>query len=142
VIGLVLVSHGDLAASHRRAAEMLLGPQDAVRAAELGPATAPAALRADVAGAVAEVAGPAGVLVLVDLYGDGPEEAAATAAANARRPVEVVAGLNLAMVLAALTQRRSLPLARLATQVRRAGREGVVHVPVAGRWPPAAEGRR
>lgn len=138
MVGVVLVSHLDLGAALRRAAEMLLGPQERIATVSLLAHTAPDTLRREVAAAVASLAGPAGVLMLVDLYGGSPEAAAVEAAADAACPVEVVAGANLPLVIAVLAQRASLPLGQLASQARKAGREGLVHVPVAGRWPPAA----
>lgn len=138
MVGVVLVSHLDLGVALRRAAEMLLGPQERIATVSLLAQTAPDTLRREVAAAVASLAGPAGVLMLVDLYGGSPEAAAVEAAADASCPVEVVAGANLPLVIAVLAQRASLPLGQLASQARKAGREGLVHVPVAGRWPPAA----
>ncbi len=142
MVGVVLVSHLDLGLALRRAAEMLLGPQENIATVSLLAQTADDALRAEVAGAVASLAGPGGVLVLVDLYGGSPEAAAVEAAADAPCPVEIVAGANLPLLIAVLTQRATLPLGQLASQARKAGREGLVHVPVAGHWPPAAASPR
>jgi PTS system mannose-specific IIA component len=138
LVGVVLVSHLDLGASLRRAAEMLIGPQERVATVSLLAQTAPDALRREIAEAVASLASPAGVLILADLYGGSPEAAAVEAAADASCAVEVVAGANLPALIAVLAQRASLPLAELASRARKAGRDGLVHVPVAGRWPPAA----
>jgi PTS system mannose-specific IIA component len=138
LVGVVLVSHLDLGLALRRAAEMLLGPQERVATVSLLAHTDHDALRQQVGDAVASLAGPSGVLILADLYGGSPEAAAVEAAAEASCDVEVVAGANLPLLIAVLAQRASLPIGQLATQARKAGRDGLVHVPVAGRWPPAA----
>jgi mannose PTS system EIIA component len=138
MVGVVLVSHLDVGLALRRAAEMLIGPQEQIATVSLLADTALEDLRAEVAAAVSSLAGPAGVLILADLYGGSPEAAAVEAAADASCPVEVVAGANLPLLIAVLAQRATSPLGQLASQARKAGRDGVVHVPVAGRWPPAA----
>jgi mannose/fructose/sorbose-specific phosphotransferase system IIA component len=138
LVGVVLVSHLDLGLALRRAAEMLLGEQERIVTVSLQAGTDHEALCREVSAAVAAVAGPAGVLILADLYGGSPEAAAAEVAADAPCPVEVLAGANLPLLIAVLAQRQTLPLGQLASQARKAGREGLVHVPTAGRWPPAA----
>lgn len=140
MIGLVLVGHVDLGVSLRRAAEMLIGPQERLATVGLGADTEPATLRRDLEAAFEAVAHPRGVLILADLYGGSPEATSVEVAGHARTPVEVVAGANLPMLLAALSLRSSMPLSALASHVRKAGREGVVRVPVVGHWPPAAPG--
>ena len=142
VVGVVLVSHLDLGHSLKRAAEMLLGPQPGVLAVGLAADADAQVLRDELGRTLQQVAGPAGVLVLADLYGGSPEAEAVQAAGELLCPVEVVAGVNLPLLLAALTMRERLPLGQLAAQVRKAGREGLVRVPVSGRWPPALPGSR
>ena len=120
----VLVGHATIARGVLDAAEMILGPQDDVHAVGLAPHADPADLLTAVEGAAGAGGDGGELLVLADLFGGSP--ANTVCAALLRRPgTEVVTGLNLPMVIEALTSRVT-PVADLAAAAARAGTAGVL----------------
>lgn len=125
-IGIILTAHGELAPALLHAAELSLGPQPGVVAVRLAPQDGPEANAAALQAALAQVDGGSGVLVLADLFGGTPASTAALVLA--RRPYALLSGVNLPMVLEALSSRAELALRELAAAALQAGRDGVVDV--------------
>ena len=69
MIGMVLVTHGRLAAEFITAMEHVVGPQEAIEAVCIGPDDDMEARRADITEAIGRVAGGKGVIILTDLFG-------------------------------------------------------------------------
>lgn len=105
---------------------MILGPQSAVIPVALEPTANLDALRERIGEAIAQVEQGQGVLVLLDLYGGTPSNAAALHFQDAR--IEAVAGVNLPMLLEALLCRNEKSLADLAAYAEEIGQQGVVNV--------------
>jgi PTS system ascorbate-specific IIA component len=126
VIGVLLVSHGDIGAALLASAEQILGAKQA-RAAALGVSRQddPDAVLARARELAARLDDGSGLLVLTDMFGATPCNVAARLLADGR--VEGVAGVSLPMLIRVLSGRNgSLPGA-----VQRAlsgGAEGVVHI--------------
>lgn len=120
----VLAGHAGFAAGALDAVEMILGPQDGVHAVGLTPDQDPG----EVVSAVAEATDghPGRVLLLTDLLGGSPGNALA-AAFLADERFELLAGVNLPMLLELLTKRGrdGVDLVRAALD---AGGAGVVDV--------------
>ncbi|MFI6096429.1 PTS sugar transporter subunit IIA [Lentzea sp. NPDC051213] len=127
-IPVLLAGHGALPSGIADAAELVLGPQPRLAVCELGPAESPESYRerlADLAGPVSGTG--AGVLVLADLPGGTPANAAKLLAAR-RGGIRIVTGLNLPMLLEVLV--RGGDLDELAGLAQSAGRDGVLTEPV------------
>jgi mannose/fructose/sorbose-specific phosphotransferase system IIA component len=123
-VPVILVGHGDYAAGVRQAAEMILGPQPAVATVSLPPNGSTEALADEVAAAIERLGGGSGALVLADVFGGSPANAAGRLVL--RDPaVHLVTGLNLPMVLEVLTSQET-SAAALAGVAAGAGRDGVV----------------
>lgn len=125
MIGLVLVSHGPLAEGLRQAAEMIVGPQEAVAVLGLEPAQDMDQYRAGLEHAVRAVDRGEGVLVLADLFGGSP---ANTAAYVLGPSVDVVCGCSLPMLLETLVAREGGDLMRLTAVALQAGAEGAIRL--------------
>ena len=125
-VGLVLVAHGPLAYALRESAEMIVGLQTNTIALSLDTDESLESLTAQIATAVERANRGAGVLLLVDLFGGTPSNAA-TLSMN-KYSTEVVTGMNLGMVLEVVSQRDGKTLAELADVAERAGRASVVTV--------------
>jgi len=126
MIGILLITHCNLGESLLQCASHVLNGHPA-RTARLGvaPQDDPLALQPVAEGLVAAVDEGDGVLVLTDIVGGTP----ANVAARLIRPgrVEVVAGVNLPMLLRALTYRdKDMPT--LLGRALSGGCDGVVHV--------------
>lgn len=123
-VPVILVGHGGYADGVRDAAEMILGEQQRMATVSLAPDDMPERVTARVREAVAAIPGGsgAGALVLADLFGGSPANAAAVAAAD-DPGLEVVAGLSLPMLLEVLTstEETAAALAALAMESGRAG---------------------
>lgn len=127
MIGIVVVSHGPLAEGLKKAAEMIVGPQERFVAIGMGPAADLDDLRAQIEQAVAEVAEgkPANVLVLVDLMGGSPANASAYLASSG---TPVICGVNLPMLLETLTTREEASIQKLTETAFHAARDGVLNL--------------
>jgi len=124
MVGIVIVSHGSLAQGLGEAAEMILGKQEYMTTLSLEPADGLDSLKAAIQLAAEQVNGGQGVLVLADVRGGTPCNAAALIAYNLE--LALVTGVNLPMLLEVLTRRRNIELADLVEVAVMAGREGIV----------------
>ncbi|TAK07165.1 MAG: PTS sugar transporter subunit IIA, partial [Rhizorhabdus sp.] len=97
MIGLVLVTHGRLAAEFVTAMEHVVGPQTAIESICIGPDDDMEGRRADIARAVKAVDDGSGVILLTDLFGGTPSNLAISLMEPGR--VEVIAGINLPMLI-------------------------------------------
>jgi len=121
MIGLVLVTHGRLATEFRIAMEHVVGPQQAVEAICIGPDDDMEARRADIAAAVARVDDGAGVILLTDLFGGTPSNLAISLMKGEN--VEVIAGVNLPMLIRLEGARKVMPVHAAVAAAREAGRK-------------------
>jgi PTS system mannose-specific IIA component len=121
MIGLVLVTHGHLATEFITAMEHVVGPQDQVRAICIGPEDDMEVRRADIATAIAEVDAGRGVIVLTDLFGGTPSNLAISLLEMGR--VEVIAGINLPMLIRLESARRTMSVVNAVAAAREAGRK-------------------
>jgi mannose PTS system EIIA component len=121
MIGLVLVTHGQLAAEFVRAMEHVVGPQEAIEAICIGPEDDMEARRADIARAVAAVDQGRGVILLTDLFGGTPSHLAISLMEPGR--VEVIAGVNLPMLIRLEGARKAMKVQAAVAAAREAGRK-------------------
>ena len=119
MIGLVIVTHGKLAEELRRAAEHVVGPQSQMRTVCIGPDDDMDARREDIRRATDAVAGDAGAILLTDMFGGTPSNLAISLLREGE--VEVIAGVNLPMLIKLAEARHSLGLAEAAETAREAG---------------------
>jgi PTS system mannose-specific IIA component len=121
MIGLVIVTHGRLAAEFVSAMEHVVGPQKGVRAICIGPDDDMEQRRTDIVSAARDVDDGAGVIVLTDMFGGTPSNLAISAMDEAR--AEVIAGLNLPMLIKLASVRGREPLALCVAHAQEAGRK-------------------
>ena len=109
MIGMVLVTHGQLATGFRAALEHVVGPQSQLETITIGPEDDMEQRRSDILNAAARVQDGAGVVILTDMFGGTPSNLAISC--MSRPKVEVLAGINLPMLvkLAKVREERSLP---------------------------------
>ena len=120
MIGLVLVTHGRLAEEFVTAMEHVVGKQERVAAISIGPDDMESR-RGDIAAAIAEVDGGKGVIVLTDLFGGTPSNLAISLMEPGR--VEVIAGINLPMLIRLEGARKSMKVGDAVAAAREAGRK-------------------
>ncbi len=121
MIGLVIVTHGRLAEEFVAAMEHVVGPQTAVRAISIGPEDDMEQRRADIVEAAKAVDSGEGVILLTDMFGGTPSNLAISAMDEAR--AEVIAGLNLPMLIKLASVRGREPLQACVAHAQDAGRK-------------------
>jgi mannose PTS system EIIA component len=121
MIGLVLVTHGRLAVEFVTAMEHVVGPQIAIEPICIGPDDDMEVRRADIAAAIGRVDVGRGVIVLTDLFGGTPSNLAISLMETGR--VEVIAGINLPMLIRLESARRKMNVVDAVAAAREAGRK-------------------
>ena len=121
MIGLVLVTHGALAVEFKLALEHVVGPQELVETICIGPDDDMEARRNDILAAVDAANAGQGVVILTDMFGGTPSNLAISVMQN--REVEVIAGVNLPMLVKLATVRKERSLAETVTEARDAGQK-------------------
>lgn len=120
-IGLVLVTHGGLAKEFVLALEHVVGPQDGIRAISIGPDDDVEQRRKDILKAVEEADEGGGVIVLTDMFGGTPSNLAISIIGSAN--VEVLAGVNLPMLIKLASERQTATIAQAAAAAQESGRK-------------------
>lgn len=124
-VGLVVAGHGELASGLIGCAELIVGHQEGVEAVALRPEDSLESMQAALSEAIIRAERGAGVLVLIDLYGGTPGNAAALSLRD--HPVEIVTGVNLPMLLEVMLRREmGTPAKELAEMATETGRAGIV----------------
>ncbi len=121
MIGLVLVTHGRLAEELIAATEHVVGAQRGVRAICIGPDDDMEQQRKDILQAVGDVDDGGGVILLTDMFGGTPSNLAISIIDEAN--VEVIAGVNLPMLIKLASVRESESLKEAVTSAQDAGRK-------------------
>ena len=110
MIGIVLVTHGRLAIEFRAALEHVVGAQEQMETVTIGPDDNVEQRRRDIIEAVKKVDSGDGVVILTDMFGGTPSNLAISV--MSRPKVEVLAGINLPMLIKLVKVRDEFPLAR------------------------------
>jgi PTS system mannose-specific IIA component len=121
MIGMVLVTHGQLATGFRAALEHVVGPQLQFETVTIGPEDDIEQRRADILSAVSRVQDGAGVVLLTDMFGGTPSNLAISVMDGGR--IEVICGINLPMLIKLASLRDSADLDRAVMEARDAGRK-------------------
>ena len=121
MIGLVLVTHGRLAAEFIVAMEHVVGPQEQIASICIGADDDMEARRNDIAEAIQKVDDGSGVIVLTDLFGGTPSNLAISLMKSEK--IEVIAGVNLPMLIRLDGARRKMDVKAAVAAAREAGRK-------------------
>lgn len=121
MIGIVLVTHGRLAAEFVAAMEHVVGPQKNVASICIDADDDMEVRRADIAGAVKTVDTGHGVVILTDMFGGTPSNLAISLLSGGH--VEVIAGVNLPMLIRLASVRGEMKLAEAVVAAQEAGRK-------------------
>jgi PTS system mannose-specific IIA component len=121
MIGLVLVTHGDLAKEFVKALEHVVGPQGQIEPICIGPEDDMERRRQDILDAVSRVNDGSGVAILTDMFGGTPSNLAISVMNGGT--IEVVAGVNLPLLVKLAKVRAERPLAAAVAEAKEAGRK-------------------
>jgi PTS system mannose-specific IIA component len=125
MIGIVIVTHGNLAKEFHAALEHVVGPQDQIAAICIKPDDNMEERRTAIIKAIAAVDKGDGCVLLTDMFGGTPSNLAISAMDDSR--VEVIAGINLPMLVKLARVREEAPLAEAIKLAQDAGRK-YIHV--------------
>jgi PTS system mannose-specific IIA component len=121
MIGIVIVTHGRLAAEFIAALEHVVGPQRDIAAICIGPDDDMDRRRRDILKACGEVDQGEGVILLTDMFGGTPSNLAISVMEQTK--AEVIAGLNLPMLIKLASLRAREPLSVCVAHAQEAGRK-------------------
>ena len=119
MIGILLVTHGNLADEFLSAMQHVVGHQTQISTACIGPNDDMNERRNDILSKVAEVDSGEGVIVLTDMFGGTPSNLAISIMDHAN--IEVIAGINLPMLVKLATLRKDLSLKEAVLGAKEAG---------------------
>jgi PTS system mannose-specific IIA component len=123
MIGIVVVTHGQLATELLNAAETIVGELPRFAAVSIGWHEDATDAREEIAQAIARVQQGDGVLVLTDMFGGTPSNLAMSFLASDN--VEVVTGVNLPMLITLAGLRAQASLVDAAREIREHGRNAI-----------------
>ena len=121
MIGIVVVSHGKLAKELLAATEHVVGEQQCFRAISIEPDDDMDARRAQIKDMAKACDSGRGVIILTDMFGGTPSNLAISIMKDEK--VEVIAGVNLPMLIKLSEVRDQLPLDEAAQEASEAGRK-------------------
>lgn len=119
MIGMVLVTHGRLAEEFIAATEHVVGAQQNIQAICIGPDDDMEQRRLEILEAVKTVNTGDGVVLLTDMFGGTPSNLAISIMEKGK--VEVIAGINLPMLIKLASVRQSVSLDEAVEAAREAG---------------------
>jgi PTS system mannose-specific IIA component len=123
MIGVVVVTHGQLATELVNAAEMIVGDLPQFAAVSIGWHDEVNDAREDIAKAIERVRGDAGVLLLTDMFGGTPSNLGMTFLE--KDCIEVITGVNLPMLIKLASLQTSQDLLAVARAMRDHGRTAI-----------------
>jgi PTS system mannose-specific IIA component len=121
MIGIVLVTHGRLAQELVAALEHVVGPQRAIAAVCIGPDDDMELRRKEIVDGIRRVDEGQGTVILTDMFGGTPSNLAISVMDQAH--VEVIAGVNLPMLVKLASVRGTVALGEAVAQAQDAGRK-------------------
>lgn len=121
MIGLLLVTHGNLALEFKSALEHVVGPQSQLETICIGADDDMEARRSDIVQAAARADTGDGVIVLTDMFGGTPSNLAISIMDDAK--VEVLAGVNLPMLVKLASIRGDMAMTEAVAHASEAGRK-------------------
>jgi len=120
MIGMILVTHGRLAEEFVHAMEHVVGAQADVATVCIGPQDDMEQKRKEIAKAIKAVDSGSGAVILTDLFGGTPSNLAISLLKAGK--TEVIAGINLPMLIRLAGARKDMDLAAATAAARDAGR--------------------
>jgi mannose PTS system EIIA component len=125
MIGLIIVTHGNLAREFVAALEHVVGPQQHIAPVSIAPHDDMEERREAILAAVEKVENGDGVIILTDMFGGTPSNLAISVMDAGS--VEVIAGVNLPMLVKLARIREEATLTDALKQAQEAGRK-YIHV--------------
>jgi PTS system mannose-specific IIA component len=123
MVGIIVVAHGGLAQAFVDTSEMIVGPMDGFKACSFAQDSDVDSLRKMLKNSIKEVNKGEGVIILTDMFGGTPSNISLSFLENGK--VEVITGVNLPMVITALTKRKGKDIGELACLLKDGGSKNI-----------------
>jgi PTS system mannose-specific IIA component len=124
MVGIIVSTHGSLSQELVKSAEMIFGPQENMGCVSFKPGEAAEVLISQYEELAKSLDCADGILLLVDIYGGSPFNAASLFALKSKN-IEVIAGVNLPMLLEVFANKEGAAVSSLAYLAKGAGKEGI-----------------
>lgn len=124
MIGIVVVTHANLAQELCNAAKLILGPVEGLESICIDRHQSPEDAGSRLAVTLDIIGAEQGVLILTDLFGGTPTNISAEFLAAGK--VDIVTGVNLPMLIKAITSRTSHSLTELAVMIKDYGSQAII----------------
>jgi PTS system mannose-specific IIA component len=123
MIGILIVTHKELAEALMAVCDLILGRQEGILALSLDPEAPPEASRLQIQRSLAQVNNGAGVVILTDMLGGTPSNLTLPFLQEGK--VEVVTGVNLPMLMKLVQVREQQDLGEVALALKQSGQKGI-----------------
>ena len=124
MIGVVLVTHGNLATELVKVMEHVVGPQDQLTTITIDPDDDVEKRREDILNSVQFVDKGLGVIILTDMFGGTPSNLAISIMEQAK--IDIIAGVNLPMLIKLASVRSTETISEAVAQAREAGQKYIM----------------
>lgn len=121
MIGIVIVTHGNLAKEFITALEHVVGPQEYIECICIHPEDDMEVRRKEIIKAIKDVNTGKGVILTTDMFGGTPSNLAISTMIDGE--TEVIAGVNLPMLIKMASARNELSLSVLVKKSQESGRK-------------------
>ncbi len=123
MIGVLIVTHQELAEALVSVCDLIMGRQEGMAAVSLDPNEAPETSIQQIKEGLAKVNNANGVIIFTDMLGGTPSNLSLSFLQEGK--VEVVTGVNLPMLMKLAHLRESNDLREVATTLRQSGQQGI-----------------
>lgn len=124
MVGLVVVSHGNLGSELIKVAELIVGKLEGAESVSVNALEDVDRARDEIAAAIKKVHGKNGVLVLTDMFGGTPSNL--SLAFLNEDNIEVLTGVNLPMIIKYANHRKEKTLSGLVPLVQESGLKSII----------------
>lgn len=123
MIGILIVTHQELAEALLSVWDLIVGRQEGIRAVSLDPSAPPEVSRQQIQRGLSQVSGGNGVIILTDMLGGTPSNLTLSFLQEGK--VEVVTGVNLPMLMKLAHIRDQQDLREAALALKQSGQKGI-----------------
>lgn len=127
MINILLLSHGKLAEEFLNTIKLIMGELQGVHAIGLGASEGIEDFMKRIVNEYSKINNSDEILVLTDLYGGTPTNAAIYGLLKRYENLEILTGINLPLLLEAII-RRNEPVIELISSLKKAGSEGIINI--------------
>ena len=123
MIGVLIVTHQELAQALLSVVDLIMGRQEGMAAVSLDPTLPPETSMEQIKQGLAQVNNDDGVVIFTDMLGGTPSNLSLSFLQEGK--VEVVTGVNLPMLMKLAHLRENTDLGEVAAALRESGRQGI-----------------